>query len=311
MTQILTLTPIFHFHNNEKHHQQLAQDTDVEDDSEEETKAKTQPNPRLSQLTSSTTQSTTDNTSQDSKSNPPNHNNNNVISGILNESDVTQYVYPPAQHEKKLTLFVNRPTFTKNLDPEKMDDVSIGLPVVDITVKNANNATTQVPIGQYHSYLTDPTFIKQHHQTVNGKILQWRTNTMTLITELIHYGNFEEHELIDQFKFAKFNSFDAMQGLQKQDVLPVSVLHEQAMTQYVEGVNDSETADLVHHMSLCNTFEIIAHNKQYVNSSFRDIIIITRFDGVTKRHYGYKKKKHVRNNPNASSVAQQTTIATI
>ena len=73
--------------------------------------------------------------------------------------------------------------------------------------------------------------------------------------------------------------------------MPAGVLNHMALKKYVQGITTEESADFVHQMAVCNTYEIIPQHTQYLNSDFHEIMIITRFNGFIKRAYGYSKER--------------------
>ena len=114
---------------------------------------------------------------------------------------------------------------------------------------------------------------------------------MRLITQLVHIGKYSEEELLPQFIFARSNAFEVMKDLQNHAVLPAGVLNPMALKKYVEGVETEEIADFVHQMAVCNTYEIIPQHRQCLNSEYRQIMVITRFNGVIQRAYGFEKQR--------------------
>ena len=218
-----------------------------------------------------------------------NENDPKIITKVLQDRDITTSSYAQSQNRANLRIF--NPTYTRNEDPEKYAEIILGRPVVNTTVRNPPNCSTNIPVPAYTNFLADPVFVRMHHQVVNGKILRWRNESMRLITQLVHVGQYDENELLDQFVFARSKVFEIMTGLNSHTVLPAGVLNPMALKKYVQGVDSEETADFVHQMAVCNTYEIIPQHRQCLNSNYREIMVITRFNGVVKRAYGYSKQR--------------------
>ena len=166
----------------------------------------------------------------------------------------------------------------------------MGHPTIGATVENAQNCSTRIPVPGYINFLSDPEFVKKHHQVVNGKILRWRAETMSLISELVHDGRFKESELLDQFIFARTDAYEVMTGVATHTTLPAGCLNHYALRNYFHGIDSREKADLLHQMSVCHTFEIIVHVKQVKDSNYREVQIHTRFNGWLIRAYGFRTK---------------------
>ena len=222
-----------------------------------------------------------------------------ILTKVLQDRDITTSAYATSQNNASLRIF--NPTYTRNDDPDKYAEIMLGRPVVNTTVKNPPHCNTNIPVPAYTNFLSDPVFVRMHHQVVNGKILRWRNESMRLITQLVHIARYDENELLDQFVFARSKVFEIMKGLNSHSVLPAGVLNPMALKKYVEGVDSEETADFVHHMAVCNTYEIIPQHRQCLNSDYREIMVITRFNGVVKRAYGYAKER-IRNDRAANGV---------
>ena len=166
----------------------------------------------------------------------------------------------------------------------------MGHPTIGTTVENAPNSSTTIPVPGYTNFLADPIFVKQHHQVVNGKILRWRAETMSLISQLVHDGKFRESKLLDQFIFARTDAFEVMQGVANHTTLPAGCLNHYALRNYFDGITNRERADLLHQMAVCHTYEIIVHVKQVKDSNYREVQIHTRFNGWLIRAYGFQAK---------------------
>ena len=208
---------------------------------------------------------------------------------ILQDKDITSSSYATSQNYSNIRIY--NPTWTRNESEEKYAEIILGRPVVNTTVRNPPNCVTGVPVPGYTNFLSDPVFVKTHHQVVNRKMLRWRNETMRLITQLVHVGKYEEEELISQFIFARSTAFEIMNGLQNHCVLPAGVLNPMALKKYIGGVKTEEEADFMHQMSVCNTYEIIPQHRQCLNSDFCQIMVITRFNGVIQRAYGFSKNR--------------------
>ena len=195
-----------------------------------------------------------------------------------------------ASTNNKAAIRVYNPSYKRNGNPDFMTHVIRGQPTIGATVENAEHCFTKIPVPSYHNFLSDPVFVKSHHQVINGKLLRWRSETMTLISRLIHEGHFKEEELINQFIFARSDAYEVMTGLAKHSVLPAGCLNLLALKNYFEGVTTRERADLLHQMSICHTFEIITQVKQVQDSDYREVQIQTRFNGWCLRVYGFNAK---------------------
>ena len=212
-----------------------------------------------------------------------------VITKLLKTSDTVTFS-PTMTTNNKAPIRVFNPYVKRNGNPELMTYVIRGEPTIGATVENPPDCSTVVPVPGYINYLTDPAYIKAHHQVINGKIVRWRSETMTLISRLIHEGQFKEEEVLDQFIFARTDSYEIMEALSNHHVLPAGCLNPTALKRYFHGINTRERADFLHQMSNCDTYEIIIHVKQVKDSEYREVQVITRFNGWCLRAYGFNAK---------------------
>ena len=212
-----------------------------------------------------------------------------IITKIVRTADVAEF-NPFAVSQNKATLKVINPKYKRNGNPEKMAMMIMGNPTIGATVENPPNCSTTIPVPGYTNFLSDPVFVKQHHQVVNGKILRWRVETMNLISQLVHEGKFKESELLDQFIFARTDAYEVMTGLANHTTLPAGCLNHYALRNYFKGIDSREKADLLHQMSVAHTYEIIVHVKQVKDSNYREVQVLTRFNGWLIRAYGFRAK---------------------
>ena len=212
-----------------------------------------------------------------------------IITKIIRTCDVAEF-NPFAVSQNKSTIRVINPKYSRNNNPEKMALTIMGHPTVGATVENPPKCSTTIPVPGYTNFLSDPIFVKQHHQVVNGKILRWRAETMSLISHLVHEGQFKESELLDQFIFARTDAYEVMKGVATHETLPAGCLNHHALRNYFDGVTNRERADLLHQMAVCHTYEVIVHVKQVQDSNYREVQIHTRFNGWLVRAYGFNAK---------------------
>ena len=99
-----------------------------------------------------------------------------VITKILRTSN-TAVFNPHATSERKATIRVINPHYRRNGNPEQMTHIIRGDPTIGATVENPAKCVTEIPVPGYHNFLSDPVFVRNHHEVVNGKILRWRAET--------------------------------------------------------------------------------------------------------------------------------------
>lgn len=123
---------------------------------------------------------------------------------------------------------------------------------------NCNGQTT-VKVKNYCNHYKDPEYIEEHNKIVNGKIVQWRNQTLRIISELVRKKAYTHDELLDQWVFAK-EAGDVIVGITKTSKYPLEILNSYAIYKLVEGVETREMAHLVHKMAINSGFKLLVSN---------------------------------------------------
>ena len=65
-------------------------------------------------------------------------------------------------------------------------------------------------------------------------------------------------------------------GIDKFRSIAVEILHKQALKDYIYGINDDETADLIFNLANCSKFKVIG----VPNKFFKTFVVWTKFYGI-------------------------------
>jgi hypothetical protein len=153
--------------------------------------------------------------------------------------------------------------------------------------KDAPGKKTLIPVDNFWNYIVHSKYISLVHAKLCGKMVEWKDSVLEAISLLDQAHKYSWTALRGQYHWAN-ESLDAiMEGIQMQDVVPVTILNEIAMMQMVNGVDDEEKADFVIRMGNCETFTIAIVKDTKRNN----VSIVTFFDKDPDTQIAYGKGK--------------------
>lgn len=148
---------------------------------------------------------------------------------------------------------------------------------------------TKVPLKRYRNYLKDPEYIELTHDTLNGKIKEWRSKVLEFCDNLEFDWMFSKETVEKQRMWAEYYIPDIMEGIGKMKLFPVTVLSEAAIIDMVDGVDNYEKAHFVRMMGTCTVFSLVLVR----HDSKRNCSVATTFDTDDITKYAYGKGKVV------------------
>ena len=80
----------------------------------------------------------------------------------------------------------------------------------------------------------------------------------------------------EQFGWIDDNIDKAAEGINKFRSIPVEILHREALKEYIVGVDNDITADLIYNLANCSKFEVIGVPHEF----FRTYVVWTKFYGI-------------------------------
>jgi hypothetical protein len=152
---------------------------------------------------------------------------------------------------------------------------------------DAPGRKTSIPMPNYCYHMVHHKYINHVHAKLCGKIVEWKDSVLEAISLLDQTHKYSWTALRGQYHWANESLDRIMEGIQMQDVVPVTILNEIAMMQMVGGVDDEEKADFVIRMGNCETYTIgIVKDTKRNNVS-----IVTFFDKEPDTQIAYGKGK--------------------
>jgi hypothetical protein len=144
---------------------------------------------------------------------------------------------------------------------------------------------TVVPIRNYLGYLNDKEYITKNNSVLRGKIHHWRLNSCKYLNDLHDMFERPKEAIEDQLHFAKYDILQVLKGIERFNVMCVSLMSLKAIMTYIEGVDDCEQAHFVYNMANCTKYElgVVTHDSEF------NLSVFTMYDSDEDNKYAYGK----------------------
>jgi hypothetical protein len=153
--------------------------------------------------------------------------------------------------------------------------------------KTAKMGKTIIPIKNYVGHLNDREYIKVQNDVLRGKLYEWRLNSCKYLNDLTNLFERPKKATEDQLSFAKHDVLQILKGIEKFNVMCISLMSLSAMMTYIDGINDIEHAHLVYEIANCEKFRlgVVTHDREF------NVTVITIFNEDEENKYGYGKNE--------------------
>jgi hypothetical protein len=151
--------------------------------------------------------------------------------------------------------------------------------------KTPDMGETVIPISNFIGHLNQTEYITMTNDVLRGKLYQWRLNSVKYLQDLTNLFERPKKATEDQLNFAKNDVLQILKGIEKFNVMCISLMNTSAIMTYIEGINDCEQAHLVYNIANCIDFElgVVTHDREF------NVTVFTKYDNDDSNKFAYGK----------------------